>query len=51
MNETNTDAFKKFGESWQNNLLVPGMGQMEAYGDSMKKFAETWNSMWPMKSK
>ena len=50
VNDTGADSFKKFAEDWQKNLLVPGMGQMEAYGDSMKKFAETWNSMWPTNS-
>jgi hypothetical protein len=51
LNDTGADAYKKFAETWPKNLLVPGMGQMEAYGEMMKKFAETWSSMWPVKSK
>jgi hypothetical protein len=30
--------------------MVPGMQQMEAYGELMKKFAETWSTMWPKNS-
>ena len=48
---TSTDTYKKFAETWQKSLMVPGMEQMEAYGELMKKFAETWTSMWPVKSK
>ena len=51
MNETRKDAFKKFAENWQKNLMGSGMEQMQAYGEMMKKFAETWSSMWPVKSK
>ena len=49
MNATGTDAYMKFAENWQKNLVGPGMEQMEAYGEMMKKFAETWTSMWPQK--
>ena len=48
-NETGENAFKKFTENWQKNLVGSGMEQMEAYGEMMKKFAETWTSMWPQK--
>jgi len=49
MNETRKDAFKKFAEDWQKNLVGSGMEQMEAYGKMMKKFPGTRTSKWPQK--
>ncbi len=46
MNVYTSNAFKQFGENWQNTLNQSGMEYFKSYGDMMNKFSETWKSMW-----